>query len=288
MIPAEVWAPFPESVELELRDGRRPLQPGQRGWRRYRELAPGIEYRFRLDGRDPALPDPRSPSQPEGVHGWSRTVDQGGFRWSDGAWPGFDLGAAVIYELHVGTFTPEGTFAGVAGRLDHLVELGVNVVELMPVAEFAGDRGWGYDGVDLYAPHHAYGGPDELKRLVDACHGRGLGVLLDVVYNHLGPEGNYLERFGPYFTDRYTTPWGKAINFDGPGSDEVRGFFIDNALMWLRDYHFDGLRLDAVYAIVVRMYKPPPGLVPDQRIERAIRSAVAFDTSASSRTSTSP
>ena len=156
----------------------------------------------------------------------------------------------MVYELHTGTFAPEGTFAGVRERLDHLVELGANVVELMPVAEFAGDRGWGYDGVDLYAPHHAYGGPEELKRLVDACHARGLGVVLDVVYNHLGPEGNYLERFGPYFTDRYSTPWGKAINFDGPGSDEVRRFFVDNALMWLRDYHFDGLRLDAVHAIV--------------------------------------
>jgi maltooligosyltrehalose trehalohydrolase len=203
-----------------------------------------------VDGRDPALPDPRSHWQPEGVHGRSRTVDHEGFQWTDAGWRGFDLRSAVIYELHVGTFSPEGSFAGVAARLDHLAELGVNVVELMPVAEFAGDRGWGYDGVDLYAPHHVYGGPDELKRLVDACHARGLGVVLDVVYNHLGPEGNYLERYGPYFTARYSTPWGKAVNFDGEGSDEVRRFFFDNALMWLRDYHFDGLRLDAVHAIV--------------------------------------
>ena len=246
-----VWAPFPKQVELELEEGRTPLGAGEDGWRRASEsLSPGTDYKFRLEGADPALPDPRSPCQPGGVHGWSRTLDHAAFPWTNGGWRGFDLRSAVIYELHVGTFSPEGTFTGVAERLDHLVELGVNVVELMPVAEFAGSRGWGYDGVDLYAPHHAYGGPEGLKRLVDACHARGLGVVLDVVYNHLGPEGNYLERYGPYFTDRYSTPWGKAVNFDGPGSDEVRGFFFDNALMWLRDYHFDGLRLDAVHAIL--------------------------------------
>jgi maltooligosyltrehalose trehalohydrolase len=150
----------------------------------------------------------------------------------------------------VGTFSPEGTFDGAAGRLDHLVELGVDAVELMPVAEFPGRRGWGYDGVDLYAPHHGYGGPAGLKRLVDACHRRGLGVILDVVYNHLGPSGNHLGAYGPYFTDRHSTPWGQAVNFDGAGSDEVRRFVVDNALMWLRDYHCDGLRLDAVHAIV--------------------------------------
>jgi maltooligosyltrehalose trehalohydrolase len=246
-----VWAPFPKLIELELDDGPLPLENGARGWRRATtELDPEMGYAFRLDGRDPLLPDPRSPWQPEGVHGRSRTLEHSRFAWTDAGWPGVDLRSAVIYELHVGTFSREGTFAGVAAHLDHLVELGVNVVELMPVAEFAGERGWGYDGVDLYAPHHSYGGPEELKRLVDACHARRLGVLLDVVYNHLGPEGNYLERFGPYFTDRYSTPWGKAVNFDGRGSDEVRSFFIDNALMWLRDYHFDGLRLDAVHAIL--------------------------------------
>ena len=155
-----------------------------------------------------------------------------------------------IYELHVGTFSPEGTFDGAAARLDHLVDLGVDVVELLPVAQFPGRHGWGYDGVDLYAPHDPYGGPDGLKRLVDACHARGLAVVIDVVYNHLGPAGNYLAEFGPYFTDRYTTPWGTAVNLDGPDSDPVRDFVVGNALMWVRDYHADGLRLDAIHAIV--------------------------------------
>jgi maltooligosyltrehalose trehalohydrolase len=246
-----VWAPFAERVEVELRRGRLPMAAGSDGWfTAEEEQPPGTDYRFLPDGRGPALPDPRSPWQPEGPHGWSRTLDHAEFRWTDGGWRGFAMAEAVFYELHVGSFSPEGTFAGVAERLDHLVELGVNVIELMPVVEFAGERGWGYDGVDLYAPHHAYGGPAGLKRLVDACHGRGLAIVLDVVYNHLGPEGNYLARFGPYFTDRYNTPWGAAVNFDGAGSDEVRDFCIESALTWLRDYHFDGLRLDAVHAIV--------------------------------------
>jgi maltooligosyltrehalose trehalohydrolase len=184
------------------------------------------------------------------VHGPSRVVAHDAFAWTDAGWQPPPLASAVLYELHVGTFTPAGTFDAVMDRLDHLVNLGVTHVELMPVHEFPGTRGWGYDGVDLYAPHHAYGGPAGLKRLVDACHARGLAVLLDVVYNHLGPAGNYLGRFAPYFTDRYQTPWGQAINCDGPDSDEVRRFLCDNALMWLRDYHVDGLRLDAVHAIV--------------------------------------
>jgi maltooligosyltrehalose trehalohydrolase len=213
------------------------------------DAAAGSPYRFVLDGGD-ALPDPRSPSQPEGVDGPSQVVDHGAFPWSDAGWTGIHLPAAVVYELHVGTFTEEGTFDAAASRLDHLVDLGVTAVELLPVAEFPGSRGWGYDGVLLYAPHHAYGGPDGLKRLVDACHARGLAVVMDVVYNHLGPAGNHLGRYGPYFTDRYRTPWGDALNFDGEDSDEVRAFFVDNALMWLRDYHCDGLRLDAVHAIV--------------------------------------
>ena len=208
----------------------------------------GVDYEFRVGGDGP-FPDPRSAWQPYGVHGPSRWFDHGAFVWSDEGWQQPPLGSAVIYELHVGTFTLEGTFEAAIGRLEHLCRLGVTHVELMPVAEFSGARGWGYDGVDLYAPHHAYGGPEGLKRLVNACHERGLAVLLDVVYNHLGPSGNYLERFGPYFTDRYSTPWGDAVNVDGPGSDEVRRFLIDNALMWLRDYHFDGLRIDAVHAI---------------------------------------
>jgi maltooligosyltrehalose trehalohydrolase len=221
---------------------------GHGWWEVEADARPGDDYGFGLDGADP-LPDPRSPWQPAGVHGLSRLVDPS-FPWSDAGWRGLALADAVIYELHVGTFTPEGTFDGVAGRLDHLVSLGVNAVELMPVAEASGERGWGYDGVDLWAPRQAYGGPDGLRRLVDSCHARGLGVVLDVVYNHLGPEGNYLGRFGPYFTRRHQTPWGDAVNFDGPESRAVRDFVIGNALMWLRDYHLDGLRLDAVHAIV--------------------------------------
>jgi maltooligosyltrehalose trehalohydrolase len=219
------------------------------GWWNGPELPAGADYAFRLDGAMP-LPDPRSPWQPSGVHGPSRTLDHGSHAWSDGGWRGRELAEALAYELHVGVFTAEGTFEAAIAKLDHLVTLGVNAVELMPVAEFSGERGWGYDGVDIWAPHHAYGGPRGLKRLVDACHGRGMAVILDVVYNHLGPEGNYLERFGPYFTGRHRSPWGKGINFDGPQSRPVRDFFIENALMWLRDYHVDGLRLDAVHAIV--------------------------------------
>jgi maltooligosyltrehalose trehalohydrolase len=181
-------------------------------------------------------------------------VDHDAFAWSgaeaEGAWRGFHLPGAVLYELHVGTFSAAGTFAGAVEHLDHLVDLGVTAVELMPVVEFSGGRGWGYDGVDLWAPHHAYGGPEGLKALVDACHRRGLGVILDVVYNHLGPAGNHLSAFGPYFTDHHHTNWGEGVNVDGPGSDEVRRFVVDNALMWLRDYHVDGLRIDAVHAIV--------------------------------------
>jgi maltooligosyltrehalose trehalohydrolase len=224
---------------------------GGRGWwqTEVADAGPGTDYGFILDGGEP-LPDPRSLWQPQGVHGPSRLLDPGAFTWTDAGWRAGPLASAIIYELHIGTFTPEGTFESAISRLDHLVDLGITHVELMPVNEFPGNRGWGYDGVDLYAPHHAYGGPWGLQRLVNACHARGLAVILDVVYNHLGPDGNYLNHFGPYFTDHYTTPWGDAVNFDGPGSDEVRRFFIDNALMWLRDYHIDGLRLDAVHAIV--------------------------------------
>lgn len=246
-----VWAPAATTVELDRGGERMAMATVGGGW--YEVDAGGVpagsDYRFVLDGGD-ALPDPRSPSQPAGVDGPSRSVDHAAFDWSDHAWRGIHLPSAVIYELHVGTFSPEGTFDGAVARLDHLVDLGVDVVELLPVGEFPGRRGWGYDGVDLYAPHHAYGGPDGLKRLVDSCHGRGLAVALDVVYNHLGPAGNHLARFGPYFTDRYITPWGAAVNLDGPGSDDVRAFFIDNAVMWLRDYHIDGLRLDAVHGFV--------------------------------------
>lgn len=208
-----------------------------------------FEYGFAVDGAGP-VPDPQSPWQPFGVHGPSRALDHAAFRWTDSGFQARPLASAVVYELHVGTFTPEGTFDAVIERIPHLLNLGVTHVELMPVAEFPGAWGWGYDGVDLYAPHHAYGGPDALKRLVDALHRAGLAAILDVVYNHLGPSGNYLGMYGPYFTNCVRTPWGEAVNLSGRNSAEVRRFFLDNARMWLRDYHFDGLRLDAVHALV--------------------------------------
>ena len=248
--PFRVWAPHADRLEIDA-DGRRvPMRRGNGGWWAV-EIAGaghGTRYAFSVDG-GPPRPDPRSPHQPEGVQAASQVVDHGLFAWSDALWRGVPLPGAILYELHVGTFSSSGTFDGAVEHLDHLVDLGVDAIELMPVAEFAGGRGWGYDGVDLFAPHHAYGGPEGLKRLVDACHQRGLAVVMDVVYNHLGPAGNYLPEFGPYFTDRHVTNWGQGINLDGPGSDEVRRFVVDNALMWLRDYHCDGLRLDAVHAL---------------------------------------
>lgn len=246
----EVWAPKPETVELLLAPDRRlSMEKADGGWWRAEVLAEaGTRYGFCLDGGKP-LPDPRSMSQPDGPHGLSAVVDHAAFRWRHARWQGPPLKSAVIYELHVGTFTPAGTFEAAMEPLGYLTDLGVTHIELMPVAEFPGDRGWGYDGVDLFAPHHVYGGPEGLKRLVDAAHGADLGVILDVVYNHFGPCGNYLGEFGPYLTDRYRTNWGSAVNFDGPGSDEVRRFVLDNARMWLRDYHADGLRLDGVHAI---------------------------------------
>ena len=244
----EVWAPDAANVEVEAGGRRHAMtpSPARRGW--WTAEAEGEDYGFVVDGAGP-FPDPRSPWQPDGVHGLSRAYDHAAFAWTDAAWHGRPLAGGVLYELHVGTFTPEGTFDAAVGRLDHLVELGVDAVELMPVAAFPGRHGWGYDGVGLWAVHDPYGGPDGLKRFVDACHGRGLGVLLDVVYNHLGPSGNYLGEYGPYFTDAHRTPWGPAVNLDRAGSDEVRAFIVDNALMWLRDYHLDGLRLDAVHAL---------------------------------------
>ena len=244
-----VWAPFPGRVELFAGGGRHAMQRDERGWWTAAiDLPPGTDYGFILDDGAP-IPGPRTRWQPDGVNGLSRTLDHDAFEWSDAGFSARPLADAVIYEMHVGTFTPEGTFDSAIDRLPDLVELGITHLEIMPVAEFSGDRGWGYDGVHLYAPHHAYGGPDGLKRLVDAAHGTGLAVLLDVVYNHLGPEGNHLRSYGPYFTSKYSTPWGDAVNFDDAGSHEVRRFVIDNALMWMRDYHVDGLRLDAVHAI---------------------------------------
>ena len=246
-----VWAPLASQVAVQLKGLEREMLRRDGAWWELTVPEPlhGTDYEFILDGGRP-LPDPRSASQPYGVHGKSRFVDHGRFSWEDQGWQPPLFRRGIVYELHIGTFTPEGTFDSAIGRLDHLVSLGVTHIELMPVAEFPGDRGWGYDGVDLYAPHHAYGGPDGLKRLVNACHRNGLAVILDVVYNHLGPDGNYLAQFGPYFSDRHRTPWGQAMNLDGEDSAEVRRFLCDNALMWLRDYHFDGLRLDAIHALL--------------------------------------
>ena len=250
MSEIRVWGPKPRKVELQLDAQRLEMHPDQHGWWRIEHdaIQPGADYSFFLDDAGP-FPDPRSQFQPHGVHGPSRVVDHHAFRWAAGRFQARPLSSAIVYELHVGTFTPEGTFTAAIDRLDHLAHLGVTHVELMPVQEFSGRWGWGYDGVDLFAPHHAYGSPDDLKRLVDAAHARGLAVLLDVVYNHLGPAGNYLDRFGPYFTTRYSTPWGPAVNLDSAGSAEVRRFLCDNAIMWLRDYRFDGLRMDAIHAI---------------------------------------
>jgi len=246
-----VWAPDRRCVELVL-DGRRStMQAGESGWWDVSDpdAHAGTRYGFSLDG-GPTRPDPRSMSQPDGVLGLSQLVDHAAHAWHDGGWRGRPLEGSIIYELHTGTFSPAGTFDGAAEHIQHLAGLGVTTIELMPVAEFSGARGWGYDGAALYAPHHAYGGPAGLKRLVDACHGAGIAVLVDVVYNHLGPVGNFLPEFGPYFSDQHHTGWGAALNFDGPGNGEVRRFVIDNALMWIRDYHIDGLRLDAVQQIV--------------------------------------
>jgi maltooligosyltrehalose trehalohydrolase len=247
-----VWAPSAGSVSAQTAADRLAMRRDDGGWWRVDvpTLGHGDDYAFLIDDATTALPDPRSRWQPHGVHGPSRVYDHGRFAWTDDAWRGVTLPGAVFYELHVGTFTGEGTLDAVVDRLDHLVHLGVDIVELMPVASFPGVHGWGYDGVHLSAVHEPYGGPDALKRLVAACHDRGLGVALDVVYNHLGPSGNYLSSFGPYFTERHHTPWGAAVNLDDEGSGEVRRWIIDNALMWLRDFHIDALRIDAVHALV--------------------------------------
>jgi malto-oligosyltrehalose trehalohydrolase len=248
-----VWAPAAARAEAEVAGQRYPMARDASGsWSGWwsadvPDVTAGIDYGFRLDDGE-LLPDPRSVRQPFGINGPSRTYDHSAFTWTDQSWRGGALHGSVIYELHVGTFTPEGTFDAAIGRLDHLRQLGVHTVELMPVVAFPGRHGWGYDGINLWAVHEPYGGPDGLKRLVDACHARGLAVLLDVVYNHVG-VGNRLDAFGPYFTPAHVTPWGPAVNLDQPGSDEVRAFLIGNALMWLRDYHLDGLRLDAVHAL---------------------------------------
>jgi maltooligosyltrehalose trehalohydrolase len=230
------------------------MEPSEGGWWRQPSIAPehGWDYEYRVDGGDPT-PDPRSTWLPAGVDGPSRVFDSSRHAWQDAGWRGPQQGrgtlGGVVYELHVGTFTSEGTLDAAAERLDALVDLGVDVVELMPLAAFPGTNGWGYDGVQPYAVHEPYGGPAALQRFVDACHGRGLGVCLDVVYNHLGPAGNYLSRFGPYFTDKHETPWGQAVNLDDEGGTVVRRWVVDNALRWFRDFHVDALRLDAVHEL---------------------------------------
>ncbi|MEW2619426.1 malto-oligosyltrehalose trehalohydrolase [Streptomyces sp. NPDC048106] len=246
----EVWAPQADRVTLQCEGAAHALarDPDRRGWWRGEAAADdGARYGFALDD-GPVLPDPRSRRQPDGPDGLSAVVDQGRYAWR-APWPGRGLPGAVLYELHVGTYTPEGTLDAAAARLGHLVELGITHVELMPVCPFPGRHGWGYDGVSLWAVHEPYGGPEALKRFVDRAHELGLGVVLDVVHNHLGPSGNHLPAFGPYFTDTHTTPWGAAVNLDAPGSDEVRAFLVDSALAWLRDFRLDGLRLDAVHAL---------------------------------------
>ncbi|UFS60940.1 malto-oligosyltrehalose trehalohydrolase [Subtercola endophyticus] len=256
----DVWAPRASSVTLRYRELSADLTsvvmtPRSGGWWSAPELSGFIEadYGYVIDPSgstdDLTLPDPRSRRQPTGVHGLSRTYDSSRFVWSDGSWKGRQLAGGEIYELHIGTFTPEGTLDAAIDKLDHLVSIGVDFVELLPVNAFNGTHNWGYDGVLWFAVHELYGGPEGYQRFVDACHSKGLAVIQDVVYNHLGPSGNYLPLFGPYLSDASANTWGSSINLDGDDSAEVRRYIIDNALMWLNDYHVDGLRLDAVHAL---------------------------------------
>jgi len=251
----EVWAPLPRMVSVRVNDAIHPMHgPEDHGWWRLDldEAVPGTDYCYLIAGDETCYPDPRSLWQPYGVHGMSRVYDQNSFLWTDAKFQATPLASGVIYELHIGTFTEDGTLDAAIGKLDHLVELGITHVDMMPVAAFPGDRGWGYDGVALFAVHQPYGGPDALKRFVNAAHDKGLAVILDVVYNHFGPVGNYTGKFGPYLVEAHRTPWGGAVNLEDGGSHEVRRFFCDNALMWMRDFHIDGLRLDAVHAFVDR------------------------------------
>jgi maltooligosyltrehalose trehalohydrolase len=248
-----IWAPKAKAMSLQWRGQKLAMEgPNKRGWWALdvAEASCGDDYAYLINDDPTPYPDPRSLRQPNGVHGASQLYDHSLFEWHDQLWRGSPKTGAIIYEVHVGTFSEAGTFDGAIEHLDYLRDLGITHVELMPVAEFAGDHGWGYDGVALFATHEPYGGPDGLKRFVDACHAHGLSVILDVVYNHFGPVGNYTNKFGPYLTKKHKTPWGDAVNLDGAGSDEVRRFFCDNALMWLRDYHCDGLRFDAVHAFI--------------------------------------
>ncbi|MCC6545150.1 MAG: malto-oligosyltrehalose trehalohydrolase [Nitrospirae bacterium] len=249
-----VWAPGLQNLSVRLISERGtrdlPMEREDRGY--FSVMADDTSHGdlyFYLLNNQRERPDPASRLQPRGVHGPSQVIDPAEFQWKDDNWQGISLMDYVVYELHVGTFTEEGTFESVISHLDYLKDLGITAIELMPVAQFPGGRNWGYDGVYLFATHNSYGGPDGLKGLVNECHRKGLAIILDVVYNHLGPEGNYLHDYGYYFTDKYRTPWGEAINFDGPYSDEVRKFFIDNALYWIAEYHIDALRIDAIHGI---------------------------------------
>jgi malto-oligosyltrehalose trehalohydrolase len=252
-----LWAPAAREVELVLHDNPQTprllkMEARPEGWFELvtSEARAGSRYRYRIDGKQ-EVPDPASRSNPDDIHAPSEVIDPLAFEWDDADWRGRPWHEAAVYELHVGTFSPEGTFAGAAKKLDHLVELGVTTLELMPIADFPGKRGWGYDGVLQFAPESAYGRPEELKSFIAAAHRRGLAVILDVVYNHFGPEGNYLHLYAPqFFTEHHHTPWGAAINFDSAGSRAVRDFYIHNTLYWLEEYHFDGLRFDAVHAIL--------------------------------------
>lgn len=248
----KLWAPLAKSAELLLTatNKKYPLKEASYGfWELETDiLKPGDLYKFILDG-DKELPDPASLSQPESVHGPSQAVDLESFVWTDENWQNHPLENYIFYELHTGTFTPEGTFASLENKLDYLKDLGINAIEIMPVAQFPGSRNWGYDGVFPFAVQDSYGGPKALQQLVNLCHKRSIAVVLDVVYNHFGPEGNYLAKFGPYFTEKYSTPWGSAVNFDDGYCDAVRQFYIENVLMWFRDFHVDALRMDAVHAI---------------------------------------
>ena len=251
----EVWATLPKKVAVRVNESTLPMQgPDEQGWWRLdvEEAGPGTDYGFLIDDDEKCSPDPRSQWQPHGVHGMSRLYDQNSFVWSDASFQAPPIASGVIYELHIGTFTQEGTLDAAIGKLEYLANLGITHVELMPVASFAGNHGWGYDGVALFAVHEPYGGPDELKRFVNAAHEKGLSVLLDVVYNHFGPVGNYTGKFGPYLVDSHRTPWGWAVNLEDAWAHQVRRFFCDNALMWMRDFHIDGLRLDAVHAFIDR------------------------------------
>jgi maltooligosyltrehalose trehalohydrolase len=244
-----VWCPELDRVRVRVDGADHEMTRAERGWWSADvDASHGTAYAFLLGDDETPLPDPRSSWQPDGVHAASRTYDHAQFAWSDAAWKGRALERSVIYELHIGTFTGDGTFDAAIEKLDHLVDLGIDLVEVLPVNSFDGPYGWGYDGVVWGAVHEPYGGPDGFKRFVDACHARGLGVVLDVVYNHLGPSGAYLDRFGPYFAGQ--NDWGSALNLDGPGSDEVRRLVLDNARTWFEHFHVDGLRLDAVHALV--------------------------------------